>query len=263
MAYPSEQVRQGNMAANELYDQIADVYHLVYEDWVDTIRRQAEVHDEVLQRALGSGPHRILDVSCGIGTQALGLAALGHTVTASDVSAPAIARARREAQQRGLQIDFSVADMRRCDRHHEATFDAVISCDNSVPHLLTDEEILAAFCSFHRSTRSGGVTLVTVRDYAREDRSTPRLRPFGVRTTPEGRFIVFQVWDWDPDGDRYDLGMYFMREPGDGPTSVLNSTARYYAVETDTLSSLLQEAGFDDVKRIDGEYFQPVLLARR
>jgi hypothetical protein len=110
-------------------------------------------------------------------------------------------------------------------------------------------------------TRPGGVTLVTVRDYAREDRSTPQLRPYGVRTVPEGRSVVFQVWDFV--GEIYDVAMYFVREDVKGKAEVLVSRARYYAVDTDTLLSLLKEAGFADAERIDGEYFQPVLLARK
>ena len=249
------------MDASPFYDEIADLYHLIYADWESSIRRQADALDGVLRAALGQGPHHIVDVSCGIGTQALGLAALGHAVTASDASARAIERARREADERGLEIRFSVADMRRCDRHHEGPFDAVISADNSVPHLLTDAEILEAFRCFHRLTRPGGVTLVTVRDYARESRETPQLRPYGVRTVPGGRYMIFQVWDFV--GPVYDVAMYFVRETADARAEVRVARARYYAVDTDTLLSLLEMAGFSHAERIDGEYFQPVLLARR
>jgi SAM-dependent methyltransferase len=243
------------------YDDLAEVYHLVYADWEDSVRRQAEVLDGLLARALGPGPHRILDVSCGIGTQALGLAALGHAVSGSDLSPRAIERARREAAARGLEIGFSVADMRTCDRHHQGPFDAVLSCDNSVPHLLTDEEILTAFRAFRRLARPGGAVLVSVRDYPREDRSTPQLRPYGIRETPAGRWLVFQTWDWDADGARYDLSMYFVRDGGGDP-EVLVSRARSYAVAPETLAALLREAGFAAVERIDGVYYQPVLLAR-
>lgn len=249
------------MTAAGFYDDLADLFHLVYADWEASLRRQAEALDGILRRAIGAGPHRILDVSCGIGTQALGLAALGHAVTGSDLSARAVERARREAEARGLEIEFSVADMRSCDRHHRGPFDAVLSADNSVPHLLTDDDILTAFRAFFRLTRPGGVTLVTVRDYAQEDRSTPQLRPYGIRTDATGRYAVFQVWDFD--GDRYDLAMYFVRENPAGPPEVRVSRSRYYAVGTDTLLSLLTQAGFADARRTDGEYFQPVLLARR
>jgi SAM-dependent methyltransferase len=251
----------GTVDTSKLYDDIADVYHLAYADWPASIRRQAQILDGILRRELGDGPYRILDVSCGIGTQALGLAALKHDVTASDISSKAIERARSEAEQRSLDIDFSIADMRTCDRHHAGSFDAVIAADNSVPHLLSNDQILEAFRCFYRLTRPGGVSLITVRDYAREDRTTPQLRSYGVRTTPEGRYFVFQVWDFA--GEIYDLAMYFVRETTEGAIDVRVTRGRYYAVDTDTLSSLFEQAGFTDVERIDGEFFQPVLLARR
>jgi SAM-dependent methyltransferase len=256
------------MSAARFYDDLADLFHLVYADWEGSVRRQAEALDRILARALGPGPHRVLDVSCGIGTQALGLAALGHTVTGSDLSPRAIERARREAAARGLAIDFSVADMRSCDRHHRGAFDVVLSADNSVPHLLADDEILDAFRGFYRSTRPGGVVLITVRDYAREDRTSPQLRPYGLRGdptggAPTGRWAVFQVWDF-VDADRYDLAMYFVREgDADRPPEVRVGRSRYYAVTTDTLLALLTRAGFADARRLDGEFFQPVLLGRR
>ena len=48
-----------------------------------------------------------LDVSCGVGTQAIGLACKGFHVIASDLSERAIERTRREASARNLDISFS------------------------------------------------------------------------------------------------------------------------------------------------------------
>jgi SAM-dependent methyltransferase len=95
-----------------MYDEIATLYHLVYPDWNAAIAQQAAALDAIIRKHVGPPPRSILDVSCGIGTQALGLAALGHAVTASDLSSAAVERARREAAQRNLDIDFLVADMR-------------------------------------------------------------------------------------------------------------------------------------------------------
>lgn len=99
-----------------MYDEIATLYHLVYPDWNAAIAQQAAALDAIIRQRVGPPPRSILDVSCGIGTQALGLAALGHAVTASDLSSAAVERARLEAAQRNLTIDFTVADMRRCGR---------------------------------------------------------------------------------------------------------------------------------------------------
>lgn len=153
----------------------------------------------------------------------LGLAERGHEVTASDISPAAIARARSEAERRGLSISFSVADMRSCDSHYSRVFDAVLNADDSVPHLLSDAGILKALRAFYSCTRPGGAVLITVRDYAREDRSSPQLRPYGVHRTAEGRWIVFQVWEFD--GDHYDMAMYFVLEPDNGAPQVIVSRA--------------------------------------
>ena len=246
-----------------LYDDISDVYHLVYADWEASIRRQGEALDGLLARALGPGPHRVLDVACGIGTQSLGLAARGHDVRGSDLAPRAVERAGREAELRGLAIELSVGDMRTCDTGRGEGFDAVIACDNSVPHLLSDEEIRAAFGAFHRSLRPGGLVLLSVRDYAQEAPPATTLHPFGVRETPDGRVSVFQVWDWDDDGKRYDFGMYFVRDRPDGGAEVLVSRSRYYAITTDALSGLLTEAGFQSVERVDDVFFQPILLGSK
>jgi SAM-dependent methyltransferase len=203
----------------------------------------------------------ILDVACGIGTQALGLAALGHRVTASDLSPQALERARREAQQRLLDIDFSLADMRQVHAHHGKEFDVVIACDNSVPHLLTDQDLLAAFEQFFACTRPGGGCLLTVRDYDKEDRTDTQVKPYGVRVERGTRYLLFQVWEFH--GAIYDLAMYFVEDRGGPICGGRILRAQYYAVGTDRLLELMRQAGFVETERIDGRFYQPVLLGKK
>ena len=101
------------MTVDAFYDQLAPFYHLIFPDWEASIQRQSAALEGILRERWGDDRLTILDVACGIGTQALGLAASGHRVTASDISAEAVRRAEREARQRALSIRFSVADMRR------------------------------------------------------------------------------------------------------------------------------------------------------
>src|SRR5258708_6093667 len=118
-----------------LYDPLSDYYHLMFEDWDKSIERQAGSLNSLLEAQLGNGPFRILDCACGIGTQAIGLARYGHRVVASDLSSAAVARARREAESRGLDILFHVSDMTTLAEIPDTGFDVVAALDNALPHL--------------------------------------------------------------------------------------------------------------------------------
>ena len=249
------------MSDSVFYDRLAPIYHLIYPDWEASVRRQGEALDSIVREELGEGGARsVLDVACGIGTQSLGLARLGHRVTASDLSPAAVARAREEAARRGLAIDFSVADMRRAHEHHGGGFDVVVCADNSLPHLLSDGEILAALRQFRACTRPGGACLVSVRDYAAMRREGTEVQPHGVHEHGGARWVLFQTRDFS--GDSYALTLYAIEDRGadTATTHVFRST--YYAVTTDTLARLMEEAGFERVRRVDGVFFQPVLVGR-
>ena len=74
--------------------------------------------DNVIHEYFGGKVQRILDAACGIGTQSIGLAQLGYTITASDISASELEQARKEAEKRNLKVEFKVADMRHLSAAH-------------------------------------------------------------------------------------------------------------------------------------------------
>lgn len=77
----------------DFYDELTPLYHLIYPDWNASIARQGQQLHDIIQAAW-PGHRKVLDVSCGIGTQALGLAQQGYAITASDLSSQEVARAR-------------------------------------------------------------------------------------------------------------------------------------------------------------------------
>src|SRR5262245_33210489 len=115
----------------DFYDDLAPDYHLLFADWSAAIAAQPEVLDRLITAPAAA----VLDCACGIGTQAIGLAARGHHVVASDLSPVAARRAASEAAARGLNVRALAADMRRLP-FAAAAFDVVVCVDNAIAHLM-------------------------------------------------------------------------------------------------------------------------------
>jgi SAM-dependent methyltransferase len=247
----------------QFYDALAPHYHLIFGDWKRSVLRQAGVLDGLIRQRKGPPPLSVLDCSCGIGTQAIGLALRGYRVHGTDLSGRAVERARQEAAASGAAATFAVADMRALDTRVTGTFDVVISCDNALPHLLTDDDVRLALRGIWTRLSAGGLALVTIRDYDRLLQDKPRATMPDVYEGPEGTRVVFQVWDWQPDLPRYRVHYFILRSQG-GPWETFQQTMVYRALRRSELSDLLREVGFADVRwhpPDETAYYQAIVTA--
>lgn len=255
--------------ARYFYDDLAADYDLLYADWGASVARQGTALDDRVTRALGPGTYDVLDCACGIGTQALGPAALGHRVTGTDLSPVAVARAAREAAARGVPLTVAAADMRALPLR-DGSFDVVVCADNSLPHLLTADDVRTALAGMRRVLRPGGLLILTTRPYDELRRERPLSTPPSVRTGPEGRAVSFQLWHWHDDGERYDLELFQLRpdtdegaDPDRWTTTVRRAT--YWALTRRQLAELAAETGFHTTDWHEPDstgFFQPLLTAR-
>lgn len=252
------------LGTENFYDALAEDYHLLFADWEHSVREQACIIDKLLQgRRPGRGA--VLDCACGIGTQALGLASLGWLVRATDVSACSVMRAAREAASRGLSITTGVADMRCLHTEVRGTFDAVISCDNSVAHLITDEDLRAALRGMRERLNPGGVLLLTLRDYDVLRAERPSFAGKRYHRDPQGRRIAFQLWEWAPDGRTY-LGNHFVLREKPGGWAVEHRATQFRALLREEVEAALRDAAFVDLRWHMPEetgYHQPAVTALR
>ena len=247
------------------YDDLAGEYHLLFADWPASMRYQADLLDRLIQAELGPGPHTLLDAACGIGTQAIGLALRRYRVRATDLSPAAIARLRHESARFAVPIEASVADLRTLDTQVSGTFDAVIACDNALPHLLTDNDLEQAVAAMSAKLRPGGLFLVSLRDYDQLRRDRPQTHTPRVFDDPEGRRIAFQVWDWSEDGARYRLHQFLVRQHNGG-WRTNHVEADYRALLRGELSAIVERAGLTRLHWHEPEtsgYHQPILTARK
>jgi 2-polyprenyl-3-methyl-5-hydroxy-6-metoxy-1,4-benzoquinol methylase len=198
------------MTTTRFYDDLATYYDLIFQDWESSMSRQGEAITQLIRRELGP-EHQppeitVVDTSAGIGTQALPLALKGFRVTARDLSPDAIARLRSETAQRGLVMPSAVADMRALRSTVSEQFHVVLSFDNSLPHLLTDADLLTAFRELLSVLRPGGILLCSVRDYERIDRNATSTHPYGTRWRGGVEYRLRQDWVWR-DAAHYDATM--------------------------------------------------------
>jgi glycine/sarcosine N-methyltransferase len=249
------------MDAQTFYDELADEYRSLMGDWTIAVRDEGDALDRLIRSELGDAPQAVLDCSCGIGTQAIGLALAGHDVLATDLSPMSIVRARHEAATMGASLTFGVADFTRLSEEVDGTFACVLSCDNSVAHLHADEDLARFAGGVAAKLRAGGLALVSLRDYA--VLWAERAAGHPVRVGPGT--ISFQVWDWDVEGRSYELAQFTLRGEGVSWQTACRRT-RLRALRRDELCDALAAAGLTEVRWRTPEetgYYQPIVTARK
>ena len=225
--------------------------------------RQAQALDGLIKSTCRVSSPEILDCSCGIGTQVLGLAKLGYRIQGSDLSPKAIQRAKVESVNRGIDVRFDVADFLTLGSTIERVFDVVLTCDNSLPHLLTEADLDQALACIGAVLEPHGLLIASIRDYdsllkEKPDSTAPR-----VTGGSDGETIVFQVWEWADDDRTYSVRLFVMqRESDTWRTGEL--VTRYWAIQRDELTLALNRSGFGDITWLLPEqsgFFQPVVVA--
>ncbi|WHY62956.1 class I SAM-dependent methyltransferase [Cytobacillus firmus] len=245
--------------AEQFYDELAEEYHLIFENWDRSIARQGEVLDHLLSAEGIKKTSSLLDCSCGIGTQALALAKKGYKITASDISGKSILRAKREAELRQLNIQFFQADMRALSSVHSESFQAIISMDNALPHLITEKECIKALKEVYSILSEKGIFLFSIRNYDEIHKE----RPTSTLPAKRDHTITFQLWDWHQNSEIYNLRHFTMIEK-DGTWSVSERLSQYRAYRREELNNFLHRAGFRKFKWLlpeESGFYQPIAIA--
>ncbi|ONH25358.1 SAM-dependent methyltransferase [Pseudofrankia asymbiotica] len=210
---------------------------------------------------LGLAPgSRILDAPCGSGRHSLLLAARGHRVTGVDISPEAVTHARAAAATAGLDVDFTVGDMRDVPR--TGAFDTALCLGNSFGYL--DPAGTAQFVSaLAGAVRPGGGLVIDFGATAESilpgftgERDVMRTGDIEVETRTEYDLAESRL-----------LSRYTFRR-GD---QVLETTAVHHIYTSGQLTGFLRAGGFTVTGRHaspDGAPYELgsprlVLLARR
>lgn len=244
------------------YDHLASHYDKLFLDWDAATREQAVILDRLFQNNGLDRSACILDCACGIGTQAIGLAAIGYTVTASDFSQGALAEARERAEKHHVQIAFAQADFCALSEIFPQQFDIILAMDNALPHMLTGEALGAAIKSITGQLADGGMFVASIRDYDALLLNQPPYSPPYIHNTPGGQRVAFQTWHWE--GDCYKLIQYIIEDSD--TLQVHKFSCQYRATRRAELTQLLNANGCSNVTWLfpeDTGFYQPIVIARK
>lgn len=249
------------------YDGLSEDYHLIFKDWDTSVKWHARVIDKVIQEHISKSREEIslFDCSCGIGTQAIGLALLGYNVHATDLSPKAVVRAQREAERLDAVMTFGTADFRTLDKQVNGLFNVIITCDNSLPHLIEESDLLLTIQNISSKLKTGGLFLASIRDYDQLIIERPKLMSSSVVDSEKERRIVFQVWDWHDKNDIYTVNQFIVRGCEESWETTKWSTL-YRAISKQELKDVLEETGFVEViwhMPEETGYYQPIITAIR
>ena len=250
-------------SVQKFYDDLSQDYDLIFSDWQASVLLQGETLHKIIKAQLGKESAYILDCSCGIGTQSIGLAKQGHVLHGVDLSSAAIKRAKDEAVSFGVHIDFLTGDFRYLERCILKNFDVVLSCDNALPHLLTDEDLLTAAKSMWERLNLGGLFLASIRDYDQIVQERPQVTL--PRILDDGNRIVFQAWEWQQNTNVYKVSQFIIRN-SEGQWQTTCATTEYRAILRRELTNVLEQTGFSQIKWLmpdESGYYQPIVLARK
>ena len=244
------------------YDNLASQYDKLFLDWQSTTREQAVILNRLFQENGFDASAKVLDCACGIGTQAIGLAALGYSVTASDISDGELAEAAARAANNHVAIRFEHADFCALSDTFTEPFDIVICMDNALPHMLTKTALESAIRSITGQIADGGMFVASIRDYDAQLMDKPPYSPPYIHKTDKGQRVSFQTWVWD--GDHYKLTQYIIDD--EETLQVSKFDCEYRAARREELTGLLTAAGCSEVVWKFPEetgFYQPIVIAKK
>jgi glycine/sarcosine N-methyltransferase len=185
----------------DFYDALAPMFD-VMTDWDARLAAEGPFLKAQLDAV---GAHRVLDAACGSGGHALWLARQGYEVTGADVSPVMIELARQKARAARLDVEFFVANLanlQSVNLEPSTPYDAVLCLGNSLPHLLTQDELVSALRSMASVLRPSGLLILQNLNYDLRWQKQPRWFAAQGGELDGQQVLVWRFADYDVPAGR-------------------------------------------------------------
>jgi glycine/sarcosine N-methyltransferase len=186
-----------------------------------------------------------LDAGCGSGFHALLLAELGVNVTAVDTSEKMVQLTREHAKERGASVETAVTGFEELDRVITKKFDAVFVLGNSLPHLLSSEQLDRALTNFAGVLNPGGILFTQTLNYDRILANPERV--LNSKDVGEKTFVRY----YEYDGTEILFNIMTRTKCGSRMDETVRSV-RLRPILQHAFLKQLEDAGFTELKTFGG-----------
>ena len=221
-----------------MYAAFASVYDRLmtdvnYQSW-------AEFYRALLQNC-GIAQGMVCECACGTGGLTIPLATMGYQMTGVDISADMLFEASQKARRSGAMIPFVKQDMRRLRLHRQ--MDAVLCTNDGLNYLKDTEQLSEFFRAVYLAIRQGGAFVLDV--------STPYKleHVLGDHFMGEDTEDITYLWQnrFSRSKQLLDMELAIFVRQKDGSYQRIQERQTQYVHTSETLTRLLQTAGFTDV----------------
>ncbi|PWH13295.1 MAG: hypothetical protein DDG59_14460 [Anaerolineae bacterium] len=245
-----------------MYEALSEDYDR-FVNWQERLSYELPFLEKILNSLSSAASVRatVLDSACGTGMHAIALAQRGYQVVGSDVSSNMIAKARQNAIKAGVPVRFEkVGFGEQTALFGQKQFDAVLCLGNSLPHLLTDDDLSKALQDFFNILRSPGVLLIQNRNFDQVLQSGQREMAPQSAQEGEREWVFLRFYDFLENG-LMRFNFLTLSRYGTQDWQQNWQSALLRPLKADELSQWLAEAGFSTIERLGnlaGEPFDPL-----
>jgi glycine/sarcosine N-methyltransferase len=241
----------------------------VMTDWEARLAGEGPFLREVLGEV---GAVRVLDAACGSGGHALALARWGYDVAGADASPAMVALAKEKVRQAALDVPFAVSELASLGAvfgiealagppptaspagvsTRARAYDAVLCLGNSLPHLLTQGDLVEALGGMAAMLRPGGLFVTQNLNYDQRWVSQPRFFAAQGGMLDGREVLVWRFADYDMEAERIAFHVALFRK-GSGTGTVgswdveVHTTPQRPLLGADLVAGLA-EAGFGEIR---------------
>jgi SAM-dependent methyltransferase len=191
--------------------------------------------------------HRVLDAACGTGMHAIALAKLGFEVAGADLSEKMIGKAEMNANAADASVRFKAVGFGELSAAFgRQSFDALLCLGNSLPHLLSADDLQEALVDFASCLNPGGLLIIQNRNFDVVMKNRHRwMEPQSAREG-NSEWLFLRFYDFEPDGlINFNILTLKRQDHQTWQQSILSTPLR--PILSSHMQAGLKEAGFQGI----------------